>query len=170
MAKPDKPVAPEFEPVGDPLEPTMVPIANVDIEIITRNPAFLQFQMNQTSGPAGIVQIGPNGLYIAVENDVIIRFNLAGTLHWTWADIPITFKNNIHSRKYHRGNSSGGGKVFELHCSALGGSKVNIHECSFNVMLTQQNGTPLLVKIDPEIKNPPPPVGVGLTPGQPALL
>jgi hypothetical protein len=161
---------PEFEPVGDALEPTIAKTAEVMIGFSTKNPGFIQLNIVQISGEPNTVRPGPNGPFIAIEDDTIVEFSLDPNFNWTWSGVPLSFKNNVHSRYYKNATLTDAGKKFKLHASRSGKPRPEIHECTFNVVLEQVGGTHLEIKIDPEIKNPPPPPVKTVAVGETVLL
>jgi hypothetical protein len=123
-------------------------------------PRKLQFSMTTRTGYDSYISTDAKyGRHFVIPSDVVLRFELSGDWEWEFDEVPISFKRQVDARHYAVDFDPANPRHMALrarHNQGGGGPLGEVHSCSFNVKLTQGERTKLKVKIDPEIKNPPP--------------
>lgn len=98
-----------------------------------------------------------HGPTILVKNDTVFVFKLDPAIDWSFTGIPMSFENAGHAKLYKHVPHHVKPLEAEIHAHYdAAGDDRKFFKFSFNVNMMQENGTPLMIKIDPEVRNPPP--------------
>ena len=156
------PLPTEFAPSGtSQLDHARASTTTINVSVKENNSSGkkrYQITLTETGSGSHIENPIPgHGPTILVPGDTIFLFVLDSNIDWSFTDTPLSFGDANHARFYtHKPNHSTPLQA-EIHARHnAGGDQTKYFKFSFNVNMMQENGTPLLIKIDPEVRNPPP--------------
>lgn len=119
---------------------------------------MIQFTMQKTSGADSTGKTDQHGhfLFVAPDHDLALTINLSKDWNWSFDKNPLSFKKEGDAA-YYRLHSAGPDSI-TIWAKSTGQSVPQTHGFNLYILMDQTKHRAFPIRVDPDLKNPPPPL------------